>query len=101
MNKKILKEFHKLPKEEQQEIRKSYRSSHSKDYKYSIRLFCLYCVIGVVGLLGLILHTFYSQLNGLVIYTFAFLLLIICVYLLNKSNEPFYKYLKNKLNKKD
>ena len=100
-NRKILKEFHKLTKDKQQDLRKEYRSKHKKEYQYSIRLFIVYSVIGIVGLLGLFVHFTYGDIKGLYIYTFAFFALIICIYLLNKSNEPFFKFLKNKLKNKD
>ena len=100
-SRKLLKECHKLDKKEQNEIRASYKKNHPKEYYYSIRLFILYCIVGVVGILGLFSDVYYSKMNGLYIYFFSFLLLVLCVLLLNQSNEPFYKYLENKLKKKD
>ena len=97
--KELLKEFHQLDRKTQNEIRASYKKSHPKEYYYSIRLFILYCAIGITGILGLLLRFYYSKSYGIYIYTIAFFLLVICVFLLNKSNEPFYKYLNNKLKK--
>ena len=102
MNRKeLMKEFHKLSKEEQNEIRASYKKSHKKDYRYSINLFIVYVVIGIFGILGLVYFLLYGSRNGIYIYLVSFLLLIAFVILLNMSNQSFYKYLNNKLKKKD
>ena len=100
-NKDIMKEFHKLSKKEQNEIRASFKKSHGKDYRLSINLFIVYVVIGVLGLLGLIYFLLYGDLLGIYIYFGSFIGLIIFVLLLNQSNQSFYKYLNNKLKKKD
>ena len=99
--KELLKELHKLPASEQNEIRKGYKRSHKKEYDYSIRLFILYTFIGIVGLLGLFIGFYYGEVKGFYIYFFSILFLVLCVVLLRQSNEPFYKYLKNQLKKKD
>jgi hypothetical protein len=102
MNKKeIMKKFHKLSKKEQNEIRSSYKKTHNKDYRYSINLFIVYVVVGIAGLLGLIYFLLYGNKNGIYIYIGSFILLIGLVLLLNQSNQSFYKYLNNKLKKKD
>ena len=102
MNKKeIMKEFHKLSKEEQNKIRLSYKKSHNKEYRYSINLFIIYVVLGILGLLSLLYFLLYGNKYGIYIYLGSFLLLIILVQLLNQSNQSFYKYLNNKLKKKD
>lgn len=102
MNKKaIMKQFHKLSKEEQNDIRISYKKSHNKDYRYSINLFIVYVVLGIFGLLGLIYFLIYGDLLGIYIYFGSFIGLIVLVIMLNQSNKSFYKYLNNKLKKKD
>ncbi len=102
MNKKeLMKEFHKLSTKEQNEIRASYKKSHKKDYRESINLFIVYVVIGILGILGLLYFLLYGNMNGIYIYLISFILLVLFVILLNVSNQSFYKYLNNKLKKKD
>ena len=102
MNKKeLMKKFHQLSKKEQNEIRAAFKKSHNKDYRESINLFICYVVLGILGLLGLLYFLLYGNKNGIYIYLISFILLIIFVILLNISNQSFYKYLNNKLKKKD
>ena len=97
---KVLKEFKKLPSKKQQEIRISYKKTHYKEYRHSIHLFIIYTIIGILGIICLFIGIRKPDIKFLLLYFLCLILLIICVILLNKSNEPFYKYLQRKLKTK-
>ena len=98
-DKQIMKKFKKLGKDIKQEIRIKYRQAHLHEYKHSIYLFIVYVLLGIIGLIGLYIALTSQFLWGFIIYVVSFICLILFVFLLKKSNKPFYKYLRRVLKK--
>lgn len=91
-----MKKFHSLSAEEQNAIRRDYKETHYQEYRYSIHLFLLYVFLGIVSLLGLLIFCYQDIMIGSVLFVLGIIFLFIDFYFLNKSNEPFYRYLKKR-----
>lgn len=91
-NKKKVKVFHELSSNDQNAIRRKYKKECYREYRYSINLYILYVILGILSLIGLVLCLF-NLLWGMVLFTLSFILMIINIYFLSKSNDNFYKYL--------
>lgn len=90
-----MKKFKDLSKQEQNNLRKEYKTNYPKQYKYSIHLFIIYTILGLIALSGIVI-SFTNIFLGITIFFISFLGLIFTLYLLNKSNQEFYKFLNNK-----
>lgn len=91
-NKNHVKVFHELSNKEQNDIRRRYKQERYKDYRYSIHLYILYVFLGIVSLSGIFL-CYLNTIIGATVFILGFLLMIINIYFLIKSNANFYKYL--------
>ena len=94
--KKKMKSFRKLSKSEQTELRREYKSNCYKEYRYSINLFIIYVILGIIGVGGLFVVFLVNWIVGIIIYVVAFCGICILIFLLNKSNKPFYDFLEKK-----
>lgn len=90
-----MKKFKDLSKQEQNNLRKEYKTNYPKQYKYSIHLFIIYTILGLIALSGIVI-SFTNIFLGIIIFFISFLALIFTLYLLNKSNKEFYKFLNDK-----
>ncbi len=90
-----MKKFKDLSKQEQNNLRKEYKTNYPKQYKYSIHLFIIYTILGLIALSGIVI-SFTNIFLGIIIFFISFLGLIFTLYLLNKSNKEFYKFLNDK-----
>ena len=91
-----MKYFNNLTRAEQNELRTEYKKTHKKDYSHSIHLFIIYVCFGILSLLSLSIMIFKNKYLGLLLFVLFFIMIIINIYFLTKSNTPFYKFLKEK-----
>lgn len=91
-----MKYFNELTKTQQQKIRKEYKQTHPKNYNHSIHLFILYVCLGLMSVLSILIMTFKNKLIGILLFILFFIMILINLYLLSKSNLPFYKFLLDK-----
>lgn len=91
-----MKYFNNLTKKEQNELRCEYKKLHRQEYKHSIRLFVYYVCLGIISIISLLIMFYINKNLGLVLFFIFFIMILINIYFLTKSNLPFYDFLKEK-----
>ena len=87
--------FRTLSIENQQTLRREYRSLNREHYNYSILLFIMFSIFGVLILLG-ILTCLFDMILGSILSTLSLIGVIITTYFLYRSNDKFVRFLNKK-----
>lgn len=91
-----MKNFNSLTKIQQNGLRTEYKQKHKKDYNHSIHLFIVYVCLGIISLSSILIMIFLNKSIGILLFVSFFIMIIINLYFLSKSNIPFYEFLKKK-----
>ena len=87
--------FRTLSIENQQTLRREYRSLNREHYNYSILLFIMFSIFGVLILLG-ILTCLVDVMVGCLLAVMSLIGFIITTYFLYRSNDKFVRFLNRK-----
>ena len=87
--------FRTLSIENQQTLRREYRSLNREHYNYSILLFIMFSIFGVLILLG-ILACLLDLMSGILLAVMSLIGFIITTYFLYRSNDKFVRFLRRK-----
>ncbi len=87
--------FRTLSIENQQTLRREYRSLNREHYNYSILLFIMFSIFGVLILLG-ILTCLFDVMVGCLLAVMSLIGFIITTYFLYRSNDKFVRFLNRK-----
>ncbi len=87
--------FRTLSIENQQILRREYRSLNREHYNYSILLFIMFSIFGVLILLG-ILTCLFDVMVGCLLAVMSLIGFIITTYFLYRSNDKFVRFLNRK-----
>ena len=87
--------FRSLSKENQQTLRKEYRTLNREHYNYSILLFIMFSIFGALILLG-ILACILDVMVGTLLAVLSLIGFIITAYFLYRSNDKFVRFLNRK-----
>lgn len=91
-----MKYFNSLTKIKQNELRSEYKKLYHQEYNHSIHLFIAYVCLGIVSIISLLIMFYINKILGIVLFFIFFIMLLINIYFLTKSNLPFYNFLKEK-----
>lgn len=87
--------FRTLSKENQQSLRREYRSKNREHYNYSILLFIMFSIFGILMLLG-ILTCLFDVMLGSLLAVLSLIGFVITTYFLYRSNDKFVRFLNKK-----
>ncbi len=87
--------FRSLSKENQDKLRREYRSKYREHYNYSILLFIMFSIFGVLIILG-ILTCILDLMLGSILAVMSLIGFIITTYFLYRSNDKFVRFLNRK-----
>ncbi len=87
--------FHILNKENQQLLRKEYRTKYLEHYNYSILLFIMFSTFGVLIILGIV-SCILDLMLGSLLTVMSLIGFIITTYFLYRSNDKFVRFLNKK-----
>lgn len=90
------KYFNNLDNKEKDKLRREYRATCFKEYRYSIHLFITQSVLGGVACFGLLVLLLWSKFLGSLIFVISFIFVLITTYFLNLSNKSFYEFINKK-----